>query len=729
MRLRDLPLKAVYNSEKDNILRDFYIPALGCSCSYSRAVGFFSASALSYAAQGVTAFVHNQGKMRLIVGAELDPEEHDAVLRGYEERSAIAESLSKSFYAAITQVNEALFLKRLEALQWLVSQERLDIKVALRRRGMYHEKIGILEDSTGDFIVFQGSANESLHALSPDFNYESINIFRSWREGEEEYFNTHLESFNTLWSGRSKDTLVMDFPEASRRDLLTRQLRPLVSNQSEIDLAFRERKMVSGAEHQNLTIPRGFEALEHQRLALAAWQEQDGIGILDLATGAGKTFAALYAATKFLEVSHRLFLVIAVPYEVLAEQWQEELLTFGGTSILCSSRNSSWAHELARKVDAYRAERLNFVAVVCVNATLASDQFQEIIARIKDRGTFLFVGDECHHHGSFRYCRALPENAGMRLGLSATYERHGDPDGTARLESYYGSVAYTFTLSDAIDKGFLVPYRYNLVLVELTDSEGDVYSEITRKISERLNGLRSQPSDIKFDDPVIKALLLRRSRFLGTLASKRQKLAEMLEDVDLPPRTLIYCGEGRSLVDEDESDDSVPQDDLLNIDLITKIISDKGYRVAKFTSQEPASERREILSMFRTGNIEVLTAIRCLDEGVNIPACETAFILASSSNPRQFIQRRGRILRKSPGKLSATLWDFLALPPSSSRSEDHEMQMLRRELARISEFSRHSLNFRETYDLLSPLLDKYDLGADFLLGGSGSGACDIDSTK
>jgi superfamily II DNA or RNA helicase len=352
-----------------------------------------------------------------------------------------------------------------------------------------------------------------------------------------------------------------------------------------------------------------------------------------------------------------------------------------------------------------------------VNATLASDRFQEIIGRIKDSGTFLFVGDECHHHGSIRYSRALPENAGMRLGLSATYERHGDPDGTARLESYYGNVAYTFTLSDAIDKGLLVPYRYNLVLVELTDSEDDVYSEIARRISERLRVLKSESKDIQFDDPIIKSLLLRRARFLGSLASKRQKLAELIDEVDLPPRTLIYCGEGRSLIDEDETDEGVPPDDLQNIDLITRMISDKGYRVSKFTSQEPADERREILSMFRTGNIEVLTAIRCLDEGINIPACETAFILASSSNPRQFIQRRGRILRRSPGKLSATLWDFLALPSSSSTSEDHEKQILGRELTRISEFSRHSLNFRETYDLLSPLLEKYDLGPDFLLGG------------
>ena len=719
LRLRDLSLKSVYNSEKDNLLRDFYIPALSCATSYSRAVGFFSASTLSYAAQGLTAFVQNRGKMRLIIGAELDPEEHDAVLRGYSERQVLTDILSRTFQAVLTEVNDRLFLKRLEALQWLISHEHLDIKVAVRRRGMYHEKIGILEDSSGDFVVFQGSANESLYALSPDFNYESINVFRSWRDGDEEYFAAHVESFRTLWSGQSANTLVVDFPEASRRELLGRKFVRSAQIPTELELTSEANVDQRGVNRSELAIPPSFEVFEHQRIALEKWQKQDGIGILDLATGAGKTFTALYAATKFLSANQRLFLVIAVPYQVLAEQWEEELAAFGAKPIICSSKTASWSQDLAIKVDEFRTERINFVSVICVNATLATDRFQEIVGRIRDSGSFLFVGDECHHHGTVRYNRALPENAGMRMGLSATYERHGDPDGTARLESYYGSTAYTFTLSEAIDKGFLVPYRYNLVLVELTSSEDEIYAQIAKKISERFAVLRGDGQTNPLDDDVIKALLLKRSRFLGTLASKRQRLAELVEQGQITPRTLVYCGEGRAPADdEDDGTTEIDHEDLQNIDLITRMISEKGFRVSRFTSREGSQERREVLSMFRTGSIEVLTAIRCLDEGVNIPACETAFILASSTNPRQFIQRRGRILRRSPGKLSATLWDFLPLPPKNSVSDEHEKQILRKELGRISDFSRHSMNFKETYQMLTPLLKRYDLGADFLLGVS-----------
>lgn len=665
--------------------------------------------------------------MRLIIGAELEPDEHDAVLKGYSDRAALQDLLSRNFQAVLTEVNDRLFLKRLEALQWLIKHEHLDIKVAVRRRGMYHEKIGVLEDSSGDFVVFQGSANESLYALSPDFNYESINVFRSWREGDEEYFAAHVESFRTLWSGQSATTLVVDFPEASRRELLSRKFIEVERSFTELELNEEAAEDLNRTDRPELSVPSSFEVFEHQRVSLEKWQRQDGVGILDLATGAGKTFTALYAATKFLMVNQRLFLVIAVPYQVLAEQWEEELGMFGAKPIMCSSRNSNWDQDLAIKIDAFRTERANFVSVICVNATLASERFQALIARIRDNGSFLFVGDECHHHGTIRYNRALPENAGMRLGLSATYERHGDADGTARLESYYGGIANTFSLAEAIEKGFLVPYRYNLVLVELSSSESEVYEQIAKRIKDRFRALRGAGTANPLEDDVIKALLLKRSRFLGTLNSKRDKLEELVSQGHVTPRTLIYCGEGKSQI-EDDSDSEIDTEELQNIDMVTRMISAKGFRVSRFTSREGADERREILSMFRTGNIEVLTAIRCLDEGVNIPACETAFILASSTNPRQFIQRRGRILRKSPGKLSATLWDFLPLPPRSSVSDEHEKQILRKELGRISEFSRHSMNFMDTYRALTPLLHRYGLGADFLLGATESDPAEVSVT-
>jgi len=669
---------------------------------------------ISYAAQGVETFVNSNGRMRLIVGAELDPEDHEAVVKGYEEREKIIERLGREFEPILTQVTSELFLRRLEALQWLVAHDRLEIKVAIRKRGMYHEKIGVLRDEYDDFIVFQGSANETLYALSPDFNYESLNVFRSWREGDREHYEVHLASLNSLWNkDPSLSTVVIDFPEYAKNALLRRQIPQAVKQKTEINLAeeiaWPKRKNIEGPD-----IPAHMSPFNHQKLGLQAWRDSEYCGILNHATGAGKTFTAIYGASRIFDHTGRLFVLVAVPYQALADQWVDEFKKFGVGTILCSSMNPNWPEHLSSRVDGFQTGKSNFAAAVVVNATMATSRFSQIVNRLRDPEALLFVGDECHHHGTLRLFAALPENAKLRLGLSATYERSGDYDGTKRLEQYYGSVVHTYTLSEAIDDGFLVPYEYHLEIVELNESEAEEYARISEKIQERLRTLKSDDPESLLDDDFIRLLLFRRARLLGRVESKRTRLSEIVDDQGLAARTLIYCGEGAAA---GGVDDEVSAEELQNVDVVTRLISSKGYRVTKFTSREPSDERRQALEGFRRGSIQVLTAIRCLDEGIDIPSCETAFILASSRNPRQFIQRRGRILRRSPGKTRALLWDFLPMPPAGDlEKEKYEKSLLQRELGRISEFSRHSTNFRETYVKLKSILDRFDLGADFVLG-------------
>lgn len=713
MRLRDIPLKAVYKSDHDNILRDFYIPALSCSERYDRAVGFFSASMLSYAAQGLESFVKHAGRMRLIVGAELDPDEHEAALRGYAQREAIVEQLGRSFQPVLTQVNSELFLKRLEALQWLIANGLLDIKVALRRRGMYHEKVGVLTDAHGEFVVFQGSANETLYALSPDFNYESINVFRSWRSGDQEHYEAHLKTFQELWEGKSANTLTVDFPEIAKNALLRRQIPKRTDTRSELELFDALSRAAHRSHAEGPYVPSDFALFEHQRKALEKWKEANFSGIFNLATGAGKTFVAIYAATKIFEEMKRLLFVIAVPYQALAEQWTAELKKFNIEAVVCSSSNPEWVGTFGREVDNFVIGRERFAAAVVVNATLVSDRFQQIISRVKDASAFLFVGDECHYHGTPRLFASLPDNADLRMGLSATYRRQGDQDGTRRIEEYYGPVVARYTLAEAIDDGFLVPYDYHLQIVELNDSEATEYANISDQIWKRLGALKADDPEAALDS-ILESLMYKRARLLGRLESKRVRLGEIVDADGIHDRSLVYCGEGTAGHGEEDEPSS---EEVLNIDLITKLISMRGYRVTKFTSRESVADRQIALDAFRRGTIQVLTAIRCLDEGIDIPACETAYILASSRNPRQFIQRRGRILRKSPGKNYATLWDFLPIPPRGSvDTEKYEKVLLKRELGRISEFSRHSRSFRETHDKLKALLERYDLNAEFLLG-------------
>lgn len=716
MRLRDLPIKAVYKTGTDDILRDFYVPALSIATSYDRAVGFYSATALTHAAQGLTRFINRGGAMRLIIGADLAPDEHEAVLRGYEHREAVLSQITTDlFIPVITQVTQELFLSRLSALQWLITHGRLDIRVAFRRRGMYHEKIGIMRDDFGDFVVFQGSANESLHALCPDFNYESINVFRSWHEGEREHYASHIESFERLWEGKVKDTPVMAFPEAARSALLKREFPPRATEGSEPELAEEFGAYTNSPDANEPKIPREFSPFPHQQRSLNAWKTWGQYrGILDLATGAGKTFTAIYGAVRLYQVKRRLALIVAVPFQALADQWIDQLHLFNIKAVLCSSAFPQWKTTFGAAVDAFVRRDQQVIAAVVLNASMQSPDFQRIVKRIPENDIFMFVGDECHHHGARRIYQALPEHAIYRLGLSATYKRYGDEEGSALIEDYYGSVVDRFSLSDAILGGFLTPYDYHLELVSLDEDEARQYRDLSDQIARLWAQAESRENKSSALNPQLQLLLFRRARLLAHCQDKLTRLRGLIDEHGLRPHTLVYCGEGNVRNQDSELEDITPEE-TRHIDLVTKIISDAGYRVSKFTSHESRDDRQRILEQFRLGAIDVLTAIRCLDEGVDIPACQEAFVLASSRNPRQFIQRRGRILRKSQGKDFAVLWDFLPLlDPDTIAGNVHERRLLQGELSRIREFAENSRNYSETMERLDEIIERYGLLADFL---------------
>lgn len=217
--LRDLSYKGVYKSDLDNILEDFYFPALSVANSYDRAVGFFSASTISYAAQALSVFVKHGGKIRLILGAFSDVQDLEAVKQGYKEKE-ISEKIGAELLAMISNVSDELFQNRFDTLSWLVAHGRLDVKIALRERGMYHDKVGIITDEAGDRVVFAGSANESTHALLPTHNYESINVFRTWLPEQAEFYDPHIDSFERLWRNESRSTAVIDIPTAVREKLI-----------------------------------------------------------------------------------------------------------------------------------------------------------------------------------------------------------------------------------------------------------------------------------------------------------------------------------------------------------------------------------------------------------------------------------------------------------------------------------------------------------------------------
>lgn len=704
--LRSLKLKAVYRSDEDNILEDFYIPALSLAVSYQRAVGYFSAAMLSYAAQGLSAFVGNNGKMQLVIGGELEAEDELAMRKGYDVRT-VSERLGFKIVQTIESIGDALCYRRLEALSWLIATGRLDIKIALRKRGMYHEKIGIIRDADGDAVVFQGSANETANALLPDFNFESINVFPCWREELSSHYSPYISGFERLWSNQSINTLVIDFPEAAARRLIKIAEKCRVPTPAiEVALTNPQGEPADDPSESTPRIPEVFGGSEfvlqpHQTGALNAWKANAFQGILAHATGAGKTITAIYGAVRVFEATRRLALIIAVPYQNLADQWVSVLEQFRISAFRCYGGRNQWHQRFSEQVTLFGAGATPFLCAVVVNRTLQSDEFQLLLGQIQG-SSLVFVGDECHHHSTASLAGCLPPHAKMRLGLSATPEHYVDEQATSRVLGYYGSVVSTFTLADALKAEVITPYTYHVSAVALREDEANSYGEISEQIA-ALTVRQSMNDDDSPGNEQLKALLMKRSRILGSAAEKLQLLKQMLVGQRPQPLTLFYCGDGST--EDDDNGEPCRQ-----VDQVSALLYGLGWKCAQFTARESREEREQLLDSFRIGAIDALVAIRCLDEGIDVPACRTAYLLASSRNPKQFIQRRGRILRRSPGKASATIFDFLVrLPADQLGTNPFERRLVAAELQRVAEFAMLAQNSPDAVRTLMPLLTEYDL--------------------
>jgi superfamily II DNA or RNA helicase len=723
--LRDLKLQDVYKSDLDNILRDFYFPALAVAKRYDRAVGFFSASTITHAAQALTAFVKNEGKIRLILGAFADPQDIEAVNEGLRVRE-VGAKLASQFLEGLEGLDDELFKRRFDALAWLVANERLEIKIALRKHGMYHDKVGIIADAAGDAVVFAGSANESAQALLPVLNSESINVFPTWRPELQSYFQPHMDSFLRLWDNKSRDTAVIDLPTAIRERLLTvaRNLDYVPDPKEEAELAARldphiyKSSDTGKTESRMPTLPvsiggNAFAIRDHQRQALNDWRTKGAFqGIFELATGAGKTITAIYAVVQMAKQIPGLTVVISAPYQDLADQWCEILDIFNIDPIPCYANRAAWSGRLSEAIHDIEMQTRPFTAIVVVNKTLKSEEFQNALQRVPGR-QFLFIGDECHHHGSAAYASALPQNAQYRIGLSATPEHYLDDERNARLKSYYGDIVSRYTLKQAIEDKVLTPYNYFPRVVKLTGGESEDFVNLSNEIARQFG--RDTGGGGLGGNTVLSALLLKRARIVASAANKLPALQSTLEGVKPQSHTLFYCGDGRidpADVDDDIFDDHTAISDSgeRQIEVVSQLLDKAGWRLSRFTAREGRRERDTILNNFRFGLIDALVAIKCLDEGIDVPACETAFILASSRDPRQFIQRRGRILRRSPGKHIATIFDFVAvLAEDASDEAGHAKKLIAAELERVAEFSSLAANRHQAYEALRPTLKHYGL--------------------
>lgn len=707
-------LKESYRTP-DNIVEDFYIPLLSNAKKYDRAVGFFSSSVLIELSKGLINLVKNGGKMRLITSPKLQEQDIQAMKDGYDKREIIDKAIMREWKEPKNYIEE----EKLNFLSHMIEDGYLDIKIAFKKPfGLYHEKIGILTDADGNAVAFSGSLNESEQAIS--LNFESIDAFTSW--ADESRTNKKIEYFEETWNNLTRSLEVIDFPKVAREKLQSykkEHYNEHIDDEETKDLSGETESIVG---NEPTVIPKNipmvpplterFKGLHtYQTDAIQEWKNKGYRGIFDMATGTGKTYTGLGALVDlYNHCNSDLAVVICCPFIHLVEQWVEDLVKFNIEPIVGygNSIQKNWRDKLSKAVQYhnYKIKGKKFFCFITTNATFYSEFVQNELKKMNHNS--LLMVDEAHYFGAEFIRKNLPQNFEYRLALSATIDRHGDEEGTKVLYEYFGEKCIEYTLEMAIEAGMLTKYYYYPIIINLTPEELSLYKELTKKIAKFIVG-----SDKKHIPEAAKQYLLKRAKLIAGAENKLCALKEAIERYKDKKHLLVYCG--ATTLDSQNTD----SDSLKQIQVVCKMLgNDLNMKVAKFTAEEDIKQRQNIKNLFSKGDmLQVLVAIKCLDEGFNIPEIRTAFILASTTNPKEYIQRRGRVLRLAEGKKYAEIYDFITLPRPleetynlTAAEQKYEQGLVKREFERMKEFNRMAINCVENNkNLIWELIDSYKL--------------------
>lgn len=668
--LSELNLRPSYHKGQNDIANEFYLPCMEKATSYDRAVGFFSSAIYIIAWPSLKEFIKRQGTMRVICSPVLSPQDTTALEEGYESRQK-EENRIRLAQEIERLLTNPFLEKPTRVLASLVAMGLLELRIAFvgtnsepRHRRLFHDKTGIFYDNHGNAIAFKGSMNETWAGLSNDGNLESVDVFVTWCGGrDEDRVRDEIAYFNALWNNEHPGISVVEFPETAKELLIN--AADLTRWSDWVD------EICAKVCASTILSPDGKvggrRLLPHQTDALENWFKQDRRGILEHATGSGKTFTALCAIRDSFK--RRETPVVLVPGRLLLEQWSKEIKeTFndlGVRVLLCGAGNTKWKDESLLGPWTQKSEEPRIV--LATMQTAAREEFRRMV----HQGEHLFlVADEVHHLGSSKYRKLLSLDTGPRLGLSATPRRAGDPEGTNLVFSYFGGIIQPpFTIRNAIEANLLTRYMYYVYPVELSEEEQDRWDQVTKEIRRLYAQQESDETKTMALADQIKHQLIRRSRIAKEAVNKVILAGKILrEHYHDGQRWIVYC------------------DSRGQLNLIKHELQKQGLKPLEY-HYRMAGDRKETLRLFESCG-GILVSIRCLDEGVDIPSVSHALILASSKNPREFIQRRGRILRKSKDKSFAFLYDAIVIP----RTVEEADAIVGGEIARAMKFAEDADN-------------------------------------
>ena len=425
----------------------------------------------------------------------------------------------------------------------------------------------------------------------------------------------------------------------------------------------------------------------YQQQAVTAFVNNNCIGILNMATGTGKTLTAIAAVNQVYATHHRQFLVIIVPFTHLVVQWENNLRYSGiYPDVKIMGVSARWRGQVPNLVWQYQHHLINRLILIGTYRSICSQHFESALADLDDPNTFL-LADECHYIGAPQSQRQSLFKFKQRLGLSATPNRWWDEDGTAFVRRLFGPNVFVYSMQQAIDAGYLTPYTYQPTIVRLDSEEMGDFDTLTKKINRMMATAEKKPELAE----TLKTLLLKRSRIIKSASGKMVALEAQIAQQQDQRFTLVYCA------------------NMSEIKAVLHMLSHHRISAARFDSTLNLMQREAVLARFASGEISVLVAVKCLDEGVDVPATRVAYFLASTSNPREFVQRRGRILRRSAGKKQAEVHDYVVMPPVDYGGKFAET-LIRHELPRVYELNLNAANKYEARDMMISVLRQSQLG-------------------
>lgn len=722
-----------YKTGSENEPLQFYLDGLANSKDFNLLLGYFSSSAINLLSVGFATFISKGGKMKIVINHLLSSKDKEAIERANE--SSINKIFDLTDVVSLGRVLDEYDTHFFECLSYLIAEKRIEIKVIKPKngKGIAHYKSGVFTDGQ-DYVGYKASCNFTLYGLSE--NLEELEAFLSWENGRsnklikkqlkiiDDYFSESDEDVEYIPVNEIEVVLKDRFGKKDINELLVQEEQlikkkmSLVSNpklKKTITKLFNEIDIIRRTPR--FPYPEG--PREYQVNAYNNWVDNNFKGMFAMATGTGKTITSLNCLLNEYHKSKIYRAIITVPTTALVEQWKKECSKFNFKNIITVSSKENWDKNLAFFNTASKLIDTSYIVIVTY-ASLPRSKFQSYFEQLPN--DTILIADETHNLGSQGILKILPKiHLEKRIGLSATPNRKFDEIGNNAIQTFFNDkppYIVSYSMEEALNIGWLCKYTYYPHIVKLTDQELEKYKEISLQLVRM--GMFDKETGTFRSTPEIERKLLERKRIIHKAANKLDAFKSILEDEFRKRKnlkyTLVYVPEGvESNFDEtDYSIETEEENKLINE--YTRAVSntDDSVMVKQFTAN--SSNREQILKDYEEGKIHTLTSMKCLDEGVDVPRSELAIFCASTGNPRQFIQRRGRVLRLHKDKIHATIHDLVVVPEVNAEEGSFEMErgLVKKELERVVDFANLAMNKSDTYESLKRILEYYNLNLNDL---------------